>query len=368
MKIDKSNFEAYFLDYHEGNLDPRQVESLMEFLDSEPGLRAVFDTFEAITAPTPNHVTFDFKSHLKRGTVTPENYEWYYAAYFEGDLGTDERSMVEFFAMEHPGMQKELYRMLQTKLHADYGLVFPQKEAIKRPVMVPLYGTFLRVLRVAAAVLILFAVGFFLMRQPDTNFRLGNRLIGPSQPGRQHTPLIVDNIPDQHAEATPVMGNSPAARTETVQRATPQTAPDGFENLLQHTPRPLIANKMHPISGKIAVVDQAHRPTIEPRVEFAFLHHVGPQGGFPAEEPETGPEQSVDKVLPLSRTLADDLMRIERRLSENRPHSILAIAGASLLELKKLAGSPIQWQTQVDDKGKTVQVVVGNFEISRRTR
>ncbi|HSV75928.1 MAG TPA: hypothetical protein VLH37_02745, partial [Bacteroidales bacterium] len=115
MKIDKSNYEAFFLDYHEGNLDPKQVESLMAFLDSEPGLRSVFEEYEMIAASARGEVKYEEKGKLKRGEVTPENYEWYFAAYLEGELDTKERKMVESFASVQPGMQKELGRMLQTK-------------------------------------------------------------------------------------------------------------------------------------------------------------------------------------------------------------------------------------------------------------
>ncbi|HSV88413.1 MAG TPA: hypothetical protein VLH61_07205, partial [Bacteroidales bacterium] len=111
MNIDKSNFEAFFLDYYEGNLSPHQEESLMAFLDSEPELRAVFEEFEMIKCSDSGSVSCSFKDRLKRGVITGHNFEWYFAAYLEGDLDLEERKMVEAFASASPSMRQELDHM-----------------------------------------------------------------------------------------------------------------------------------------------------------------------------------------------------------------------------------------------------------------
>lgn len=48
MNINSHNYEAFFLDYHEGNLSPQQVADLLLFLEQHPGLKQDFDSFENI--------------------------------------------------------------------------------------------------------------------------------------------------------------------------------------------------------------------------------------------------------------------------------------------------------------------------------
>jgi hypothetical protein len=119
MRIDRTNYEIFFLDYFEGNLAGAQVEELLAFLEAEPDLKAEFDTFEMVSLPGMEEVTFEGKASLKRGEVTPDNYEWYFAAYAEGDLDAVDRSAVEAFAARSPKMQREFKLMQQVRLQPD---------------------------------------------------------------------------------------------------------------------------------------------------------------------------------------------------------------------------------------------------------
>jgi len=50
-KINRHNYEAFFLDFAEGNLSPDQIRELEAFLDANPDLRDELDGFEIITLP-----------------------------------------------------------------------------------------------------------------------------------------------------------------------------------------------------------------------------------------------------------------------------------------------------------------------------
>ena len=49
MTINKHNYEAYFLDYHEGNLTPQEVADLLLFVEQHPELKDEFESFENVT-------------------------------------------------------------------------------------------------------------------------------------------------------------------------------------------------------------------------------------------------------------------------------------------------------------------------------
>ena len=66
MSINRHNYEAYFLDYYEKNLNPAQVKELMSFLDHNPDLKDEFNDFELISLESDNQVSFPSKQSLKK--------------------------------------------------------------------------------------------------------------------------------------------------------------------------------------------------------------------------------------------------------------------------------------------------------------
>ncbi|HSV89366.1 MAG TPA: hypothetical protein VLH61_12055, partial [Bacteroidales bacterium] len=335
----------------------------------EPELRAVFEEFEMIKCSDSGAVSCIFKDRLKRGVITEHNFEWYFAAYLEGDLDLGERKMVEAFASASPSMRQELDHMLKTRLQPDVTLVFENKELLKRPVILPLYKTLVRYSGAAAAVLVLFFVGFLLMRQSEPSGNLGNQT-PPQQVINVVAPnnLAVGTLPDPLTVPESQENHLPADFTPSKPDASTLARSTVEELYLAYFPMPFTAIRLAPISGEIAHSNPVADLIKEPRNEIALLQISPLQYGLllPDQDPEQALPGNVRNTF--QRTLAEDISRIEDRLSANRPHSILALAGASLLELNRLVGSPIQVQTQFDENGKTVQLFVGNIEFSRRTR
>jgi len=69
MKINRDNYEAYFLDYYEGQLSPDMIEEVMLFVKQNPELKNIFDEFEAISLVADQDIVFDNKSSLKKNQV-----------------------------------------------------------------------------------------------------------------------------------------------------------------------------------------------------------------------------------------------------------------------------------------------------------
>ncbi|HMK27856.1 MAG TPA: hypothetical protein VK483_17615 [Chitinophagaceae bacterium] len=60
--------------------------------------------------------------------IDRHNYEEYFILYMDNELGSDDRSMVEAFVLQHPDLKEELDLLLQYKLTPDTGILFPGKE------------------------------------------------------------------------------------------------------------------------------------------------------------------------------------------------------------------------------------------------
>ena len=134
MAINKENYPEYFLDFFEGRLSEADKADIFVFLDAHPELKEEFEAFDMVGL-IPDTVAFPDRESLKRGMVTPANYEWYFAAYVEGDLSDDERAAVDYFASGSAEMARELRIMQLSVLGTDQAVAFPGKSSLKHHVL-----------------------------------------------------------------------------------------------------------------------------------------------------------------------------------------------------------------------------------------
>ncbi len=77
-RINKNNFEAYFLDFHEGNLNPEEEKVVMAFVQENPECFDAFEDYDSVTLPVPD-LNYPDKSELFRTEVSmPQSDEWEY--------------------------------------------------------------------------------------------------------------------------------------------------------------------------------------------------------------------------------------------------------------------------------------------------
>ena len=68
-KINKHNYEAFFLDYYEKNLSTEEVAELMLFLENHPNLKEEFEDYEEIILEPDTTVIFENKNSLKKNSL-----------------------------------------------------------------------------------------------------------------------------------------------------------------------------------------------------------------------------------------------------------------------------------------------------------
>jgi hypothetical protein len=135
MNINISNYEAYFLDYHEGNLSPQQVADLFLFLSQHPELKKEFEDFEHIVLEDFSAPVFENKNRLKKN-ITAENREEYFIRAVEGTLDTTELALLTTFLTTHPEFVTEFNLFQRTKLQADASVVFENKTLLKQGLVI----------------------------------------------------------------------------------------------------------------------------------------------------------------------------------------------------------------------------------------
>lgn len=406
--INRDNYPAFFLDYHEGNLPEDRTAELWQFLDDHPDLREEFDAFEMITLEGDDSVSFPGKGSLKKSEedhlytrpqlhkkqleIGPDNYEELFAAYVEGDLATADAAAVEAFAGSSDILQRELDLMQKARLEPDQDIVFPRKGALKRH---PLGGIRRQVLwysSAAAAVLLMAVMVYSLfpvVEEPRYAYEL------PVE-GEGDVPEAVAADPSPQQEIAPdTRMDQPAvpAQTDTRRQTIPTRLADAEAPARRQiidsglTGRPLLAGLMESRSKGVTATRAATAPeTMESRMELSWMAYrddmnmpalatLGQDDIIVEDETagavvETG-RRELDVSLTrlamnrLEETSGIDFQRVEEIVTSDR-FNVLELAGRSLAGLNNLAGRPVVVDGETNAQGRRVQFAIGNFfEVSR---
>ncbi|MBI3501087.1 MAG: hypothetical protein HY063_04770 [Bacteroidetes bacterium] len=142
MIIDRHNCEAFFLDYHEGNLSPVQAGEVLLFLEENPDLKNLFEEYENISLEQEK-IFFPGKDMMKKkysaegiesllsSEINSDNCEQFFIAYVEGQLSSERISKLNSFLANNPGQKKEFELFKLSKLSGDK-VSFEGKESLKK--------------------------------------------------------------------------------------------------------------------------------------------------------------------------------------------------------------------------------------------
>lgn len=158
-RINKHNYEAFFLDFIEGNLSAEEQHDLFVFLAENPELKEAFEGDFSEVVLTPSNLSFDNKEKLKvfdENSITLNNVEHWMIASVEGELNTEKEKELQDFIKKHQ-LQKTFTTYHATKLKPNLNEVYPEKRRLKvgTGIVVPLYA---RVASIAAVGIILISV------------------------------------------------------------------------------------------------------------------------------------------------------------------------------------------------------------------
>jgi len=163
MDINRENYEMYFLDYHEGRLEPWQVAGLLLFLEANPELKEEFEDFENILVTPDMSISFTGKPSLKKnnvldfGPINASNCETYFIADSEKQLTPEEQRWLAGFLKHNPGLTSGYELYLNTRLQPDMQIQFPGKARLKRSIL-NTRRFYYYTLSAAASIVLLFAV------------------------------------------------------------------------------------------------------------------------------------------------------------------------------------------------------------------
>jgi hypothetical protein len=165
MKIDRSTYELYVIDYLDGKLDAVRVSELLLFLEQNPDLKEEFDGLETFNISPENETVPDFNG-LKKPIYqeVKQSYNHLLIGELEGDLTAQEEQQLQQTLQLYPELEIDQTLYALTKLTPDATQVFGDKAKLKKraPVIIPL----LKWSAVAASLFITSVIGWYAL---DTN-------------------------------------------------------------------------------------------------------------------------------------------------------------------------------------------------------
>jgi hypothetical protein len=163
MKIDRTNYEIWFIDWLDGKLNDHQIEQLNLFLSENTDLKEELKEIDSAPVSPPS-AEFRYKAGLKRdpADISDDQFDYLCAAYAENDLSPEEAQELSgiIAADLHRKNVSELFSRL--KLTAPRIIYLNKQKLYKRT---PLQKT----LRISAAFLAAAATVAFLITFPIFN-------------------------------------------------------------------------------------------------------------------------------------------------------------------------------------------------------
>jgi len=132
MKITRTNYESFFIDYIEGNLPESMIDQFLDFLNQNPDLKEELHLFEEVNL-LEEHVVFQEKKQLHKNAADEKHrLENIAIAYLEGDWDADESKTVESYLFTNPEFKREYDLFARTQLKPDFEIKFPDKQKLYR--------------------------------------------------------------------------------------------------------------------------------------------------------------------------------------------------------------------------------------------
>lgn len=150
-KINRHNYELFFVDYFDKELNELDTQALFEFLELNADLKVEFDSFKNLSIPNDEKI-LDNKPKIKKH-IDETNIEHYIIADLEGELDSNDKKEYTNFIAENSFYASTLARYKKTILPEEVFL-FPNKSELKQKNKAIVFWPYISA--IAAAVLLFF--------------------------------------------------------------------------------------------------------------------------------------------------------------------------------------------------------------------
>jgi hypothetical protein len=225
MKIDRNNYEEYFILYLDNELSAAERFEVETFAKAHPDLQEELDILLQSKLVPDQHIIFENKEELlsfsNDTTISLSNYEEWFVLYMDNELTAEQRTVVEQFTAANPEIQTDLQLLLQTKSEPEQSIVFPDKETLYRREEKTRPIIWWRIAAAAAVLIAVATTAIVFVNKKSGTTKPGSEPIVSGKPAINTTPQ--ENIPatNNNSITAPVIQNNVAKENTVVKEEKP---------------------------------------------------------------------------------------------------------------------------------------------------
>lgn len=365
MTINRSNYEAYLMDYLDGKLSPLEVAEVLLFLEQNADIKEEFEFLsEGTSKDSFTNEQFEHKQSLKKHNssvlVNENNYTDFLVKRIEKNLCELESSELDKFVGFYPPAKKDLALFEKTILQPDTAILFNNKEELKHNTrVIPLFYSY-----AAAAAVILFLIALpFLFQSTEEvlsenavskkELNASTSVADKKEEKKEELVVPLNNIAKSNVIANKAQNTKKVvAAPKQEKEVIPVVLPENIaENKKQEVPviqenkieEPVIANKQEKTTSDLPVEIKNNSKQSYPSLQELAL----------AKIKNSSKETLIEENVPAK--------------AEKKKFSGWDLAALTAKVLNKATGNDIKLNKEYDNKGNVVEygLVADNFEFSR---
>lgn len=346
-RLDRNNYEVWFIDYLDGQLAPEQVEVLQDFLRQNPDLQQELSGIGEFRLEAGSETDLDKSTLFKAPSDIPgmKSSDQLCIARMENDLSHDESNRFDARLKEDKSLEADYKAFLATRLDPSDDIAYPYKQELRKKVT--LFPWWLTTTLSTAAIVVLAIILW-----PESHSDLTPPI------ARTENPEPVNkgaNSAGQTPEKTEIQQKPLLAQAATVQKERRTASPE-MEAVSEHSSK----------GGKSGTADRQFVPMNR------LTRRMNPDGrGIPdphhmrvlyaSNQPVVYPEYSqTDETLTIPqyalRMFRERVLGQDRSLVRSTRFSLWEVAGAGVEKINDLAGTRMKLEREYDDQGSVQSV------------
>jgi hypothetical protein len=131
-RINFSNYEAWLLDYAEGNLPAEDTADLLLFMEQHPELQTDVDNLIEFILPSDEIISADFKPQLHKNDAFKVHFENLCVAFYDKTVTAAEKNELESILIQNPHWIKDFNAFEHTYIKQESDLEFSAKSSLKK--------------------------------------------------------------------------------------------------------------------------------------------------------------------------------------------------------------------------------------------
>ena len=348
-KINIENYEAYLLDYMEGNLSKEDLVELQIFAAQHSELNIDLNDLELVELITDD-IGFENKNSLKKVGISDEKF----VAYIENELNPEEKNNIEALCAKDEKLAKDLRLFKHTVLASDTGIIFENKNKLKKQETKVLWLFSREVLSVAASLILIMGLWFMFRNFMPGNEPLNSQKINgigkvntialhKTKTAKTFTPHKATDIVLNTIHSNPVAYSNKKVENKT-------TAEESQKLIANNTPTGNVNNEPEDIQNDV-IRKKEETNTGEKPAKYAF-----------SNDPAVKKNKTSNSFVIIEKAYDED----EKQLAFNQKSGFWKKAMKALNNLNKLGVKKVGGTETTYSNNDQTLLSMGNFSIENK--